>query len=148
METSVFIENTVTRCFILFSESRHIHVSMRNDSILNSEPLEIRAEGYQSNTDDKLPLTDRTINGQPPNTTRSSDLSSGTRNGEAHEPRSPKKSALKTEKKDNNQSRSEESRTPRDMDGRERELGDNMIRLDLETEDGKKQEIILDDRGL
>ena len=33
------------------------------------------------------------------------------------------------------------------MDGQQREPGDNTIRLDLETEDGKKQEIILDDRG-
>ena len=33
------------------------------------------------------------------------------------------------------------------MDGQQREPGDNIIRLDLETEDGKKQEIILDDRG-
>ena len=121
---------------------------MRSDSILtNTEPLEIRAEGYQSNTDDKLPLTDRTANGQPPNTTRSTDLSSGARSGEQVEARSPKKSSLKSDKRDTSQSGSEESPTRDMMDGRTRETGDNTIRLDLETEDGKKQEIILDDRG-
>ena len=129
---------------LMFSESRHIHIPMRNDSVLtNAEPLEIRAEGYQNNSDDKTPLTDRTTNGDPPNTSRSTDQSS-TRNGEPVEAKSPKKSSIKAEKKE----KLEERRSQRDMDGRERELGDNTIRLDLETEDGKKQEIILDDRGL
>lgn len=113
---------------------------MRNDT----EPLEVRAEGYQNNSDEKVPLTDRTTNDNPPNTIRSSDQSS-TKNGESSETSSPKKSPVKSDKKD--KSNSEQSHTQRDMDGRERLPGDNTIRLDLETEDGKKQEIILDDRG-
>ena len=115
----------------------------------NTEPLEIRAERYQNNTEDKTPLTDRTTNENPPNTIRSSDQST-IRNGESTAASSPKKSPAKSERKDKNNVQSEDTKdsgTKDMMDGRQREPGDNTIRLDLETEDGKKQEIILDDRG-
>ena len=54
---------------------------------------------------------------------------------------------MKLDRKEKSNIQSDDSGRKDVMDGQQRELGDNMIRLDLENEEGKKQEIILDDRG-
>ena len=54
---------------------------------------------------------------------------------------------MKLDRKEKSSVQSDDSGRKDVMDGHQRELGDNMIRLDLENEEGKKQEIILDDRG-
>ena len=116
-------------CLVFCISDRLAQNTPRHDSTLSSigtQPLEIRAESYpinnNNNPDEKFPLPDR--NTEPPNTGRTEQ--SLTRSGEGTNKSVNKHSSLK-------------QGTNSNMDGR--------IRLDLETEDGKKQQIILDDKG-
>ncbi|XP_053397372.1 uncharacterized protein LOC123524136 isoform X2 [Mercenaria mercenaria] len=107
----------------------------RNDNSLTSTgPLEIRAEGFQLSSEDKVPLSDRTGTAEAANTSRSE------KNVAKHSDRKP------VEKTENNTSLEVVGQGNISMEGRS-EQGDKTIRLDLETEDGKKQEIFLDDKG-
>lgn len=97
-------------------------------------PLEIRAEGFQLNSEDKAPLSDRS--GIEANSTNRSETNTVKF--------TDKKPANRSE---NNVSLEVVGQGNIGMDGRS-EQGDKTIRLDLETEDGKKQEIFIDDKGI
>ena len=118
-----------THCLL---SDRQLHVSStRHDNTPSgTTPLEIRAEGYQLNSESERSLTDPVNTQRFSNTTtrRSSDEKIGREKIEI-----PVKVDTDTPRK------------TYDMDGRTREPTDNTIRLDLETEDGKKQEIFIDE---
>ena len=106
----------------------------RHDNLAQGTgPLEIRAEGFQLNSEDKAPLSDRTAAGDGNITNRS----------ETNVKHSDRKTV---DKSGNNKNLEVVGQNQFGMEGQPGS-GDKTIRLDLETEDGKKQEIFLDDRG-
>lgn len=90
-------------------------------------PLEIKAEGFPlASSEERTQLTDRSGNIQTE------------RSGNIEQP-STQVSVVNTARS--------AAAAGDDMGTRAQDGGDTSIRLDLETEDGKKQEIYIDDKG-
>lgn len=108
---------------ILLLERQYNASTPRHDiTVTGTGPLEIRAEGFALGTsEDRSPLTDRTTN---------------------QEHNSAQQSQGNTARNTNSGDKMGTRGAVTLQDGT-----DTTIRLDLETEDGKKQEIFIDDKG-
>ncbi|XP_060571165.1 uncharacterized protein LOC132729413 isoform X2 [Ruditapes philippinarum] len=115
------------------SPIKDIDRSRHDNSLQSTGPLEIRAEGFQLNSEDKAPLSDRTGAGDGNLTNRSE-------TSVKHSDRKP------VDKSGSNKNLEVVGQSNFGMEGQS-DNGDKTIRLDLETEDGRKQEIFLDDKG-
>ncbi|KAL4238513.1 hypothetical protein ACF0H5_003221 [Mactra antiquata] len=103
-----------------------------DNSVNSTAPLEIRAEGFQLNTEEKTAQNTDRSNSETRNTVRS----------DSHTGRSSKRPGDTNNKQEDNLNLEVVGQGNSSM---EQEV-DRTIRLDLETEDGKKQEIFIDDK--